>query len=127
MVALGHHASGMMSNDEGLAGRVRAAGEKTGERVWPLPLWEEYRDQIKSPVADMKNTGGRPGGAETAAALLAAFAEGYPWVHLDIAGTARAAETRPYVPKGAVGVGVRLLVQLARDWEAPGDGARAGT
>ena len=67
----------------------------------------------------MKNTGGRPAGAITAAALLAEFAQGYPWVHLDIAGTAWTKKARPYVPKGGVGVGVRLLTQLARDWRKP--------
>jgi leucyl aminopeptidase len=116
VTALGHHATGMMSTDETLAARVRAAGERTAERVWPLPLWDEYREQIKSDVADLKNTGGRPAGAITAAALLAEFAQGYPWVHLDIAGTAWTSKAGPYVPKGGVGVGVRLLTQLARDW-----------
>ena len=117
VVALGHHAIGMMGTDEELAARVRAAGESTGERVWSLPLWNEYREQIKSSVADMKNTGGRAAGAITGAALLAEFATGYPWVHLDIAGTAWTDKARPYVPRGGVGVGVRLLTQLARDWK----------
>ena len=116
IVALGHHCSGMMGNDEALAEKVRAAGEATGERVWPLPLWPEYREQIKSDIADMKNTGGRAAGSITAAALLAEFAEPYPWVHLDIAGTAWNGTSKSYVPKGGVGVGVRLLTQLARDW-----------
>ena len=119
VTALGHHATGMMSTDDELANSVRAAGERTAERVWPLPLWDEYREQIRSDVADMKNTGGRPAGAITAAALLAEFAQGYPWVHLDIAGTAWTKKARPYVPKGGVGVGVRLLTQLARDWRKP--------
>ena len=117
VVALGNHCSGMMGNDETLAGKVQAAGEATGERVWPLPLWPEYREQIKSDIADMKNTGGREGGAITAAALLAEFAEPYPWVHLDIAGTAWNGGSKSYIPKGGVGVGVRLLTQLARDWK----------
>jgi leucyl aminopeptidase len=118
VVALGHHASGMLGNDEELAEKVRQAGEQSGERVWPLPLWDEYRQQIKSDVADMKNTGGgRDAGISTAAALLAEFAEGYPWVHLDIAGTAWSKKSRPYIPKGGVGVGVRLLTQLARNWK----------
>ena len=116
IVALGHHASGMIGNDEALAARVRQAGEDTAERVWPLPLWDEYREQIKSDYADLKNTGGRPGGASTAAALLAEFAD-YPWVHLDIAGTAWSAQSKPYIPKGSVGLGVRLLTQLARTWK----------
>ena len=117
VVALGHHASGMIGNDDGLAAQVQQAGETVGERVWPLPLWSAYREQIKSRFADMKNTGGgRDAGAITAAALLAEFAEGFPWVHLDIAGTAYTTESKPYTPKGGTGVGVRLLTQLAREW-----------
>jgi leucyl aminopeptidase len=115
VVALGHAASGMMGNDEALQARVRAAGEAAGERVWPLPLWEAYHEQIKSHIADVKNTGGRWGGALTAGAFLEKFVA-YPWVHLDIAGTAWVDEDRPYCPKGATGVGTRLLVQLVRDW-----------
>ncbi len=117
VVALGHHVSGMMGNDDDLAEKVKAAGEATAERVWPLPLWDEYRRQIRSDYADMKNTGGRGGGAITAAALLAEFSEDYPWVHLDIAGTAWSSRTRPYIPKGGVGIGVRLLTHLARHWK----------
>ncbi len=119
VVALGSHAAGMLGNDEELKEKVLRAGEETGERVWPLPLWPEYRDQIKSPVADMKNTGGRSGGAITAAALLQEFVDS-PWVHLDIAGTAWTTRTKPYIPKGGVGFGVRLLTRLARDWKQSG-------
>ena len=118
VTALGHHASGMVSNDPGLAEQVQAAGEACHERVWPLPLWPEYREQIKSNIADMKNIGGRPAGAITAAALLAEFVT-YPWVHLDIAGTAWNASKKPYISKGGVGVGTRLLVELARHWQPP--------
>ena len=114
VIALGSHASGLMANDDGLAERVEAAAGATAEKVWRLPLWPEYRRQIRSQVADMKNTGGREGGAITAAALLSEFAGDTPWVHLDIAGTAWTARSRPYVPRGGVGVGVRLLVELAR-------------
>lgn len=117
VVALGSHASGLMGNDEKLAGRVRQAGEAVNERCWPLPLWDEHRDQIKSDYADMKNSGGRPAGASTGAALLAEFAGDCPWVHLDIAGTAWTSQARPYVGKGSVGLGVRLLVELARTWK----------
>ena len=114
VIALGSHASGLMANDDGLAERVEAAGAATAEKVWRLPLWPEYRRQIRSQVADMKNTGGREGGAITAAALLSEFAGDTPWVHLDIAGTAWTDRARPYVPRGGVGVGVRLLFELAR-------------
>ena len=116
VVALGHHAIGMMTNDNKLASRVTESGEQTGERVWQLPLWEEYGEQIRSSVADMKNTGGRAGGSITAAALLAEFVD-CPWVHLDIAGTAWSSKARPYIPRGGVGVGVRLLTELARGWK----------
>lgn len=116
VVALGHAASGMMGNDEALLDRVRASGEATGERVWPLPLWKEYHDQIKSHVADVRNTGGRWAGALTAGAFLEKFVD-RPWVHLDIAGTAYTESSKSYCPKGATGVGVRLLVQLVKDWK----------
>lgn len=116
VVALGHAASGMMGNDGPLQDRVRAAGEATGERVWPLPLWKDYHDLIESHVADVKNTGGRWGGALTAGAFLEQFID-RPWVHLDIAGTAYTESSKPYCPRGATGVGVRLLVQLVRDWK----------
>ncbi|MDE2845147.1 MAG: leucyl aminopeptidase [Gemmatimonadota bacterium] len=117
VVALGYAATGMMGNDDGLQDRVRSAGEAAGERVWPLPLWKDYHDQIKSHIADVKNTGGRWAGALTAGAFLAKFIE-RPWVHLDIAGTAYTDASKPYCPKGATGVGVRLLLQLAKDWKS---------
>jgi leucyl aminopeptidase len=115
-IALGSEASGMLGNDDKLKQQVREAGEKTGERVWELPLWEGYHDQIKSDIADMKNTGGRDGGVITAACLLSKFVQKRPWVHLDIAATAWTEKDRPYTPKGATGVGVRLLTQFLRDY-----------
>jgi leucyl aminopeptidase len=112
VVALGHHAIGMMGNDPKLTAEIQKAGDETGERVWPLPLWEEYFNQIKSDVADLKNTGGRPGGTITAALFLKQFVGETPWVHLDIAGTSWNGEGgRPYIPKGSTGVGLRLLIQ----------------
>lgn len=121
VVALGHHASGAMGNDEGLIELMRRAGDVAGERVWPLPLWREYDEQIKSPIADIKNTGGRAAGAITAAWFLAHFVGDRPWVHLDIAGTAWTeggwGELPPYLLKeAATGVGVRLLVHFTRLW-----------
>ncbi len=116
-VALGQEASGMLGNDEALKKNIRDAGEKTGERVWELPLWEGYYDSIKSDIADMKNAGGRDGGAITAAALLSKFVQKYPWVHLDIAATAWTDKDRPYTPKGATGIGMRLLTQFLRDFD----------
>jgi leucyl aminopeptidase len=92
------------------------AGDQTGERVWELPLWEEYHELIASDVADFKNAGSRAGGAITAAAFLSKFVGDTPWVHLDIAGPAWLSKDKPYTPKGATGVGVRLMVQCLRDW-----------
>jgi len=107
----------MMGTSQELADRLAAAGEATSERVWQLPLWDEYREAMKSDIADLKNTGGRYGGAINAAGFLAAFVGDYPWVHLDIAGTAWADRaTRPYYARGATGVGVRLLVELLRGY-----------
>jgi leucyl aminopeptidase len=116
-VALGTEATGMLGTDDRFKQKMRAAGEKTGERVWEMPLWEEYYEQIKSDIADMKNTGGRRGGVITAAALLSKFIQKYPWVHLDIAATAWTEKELPYTPKGATGIGVRILTQFLRDYE----------
>ena len=117
-IALGQEATGMLGTDEKFKQKIREAGEKTGERVWEMPLWEGYYDQIKSDIADMKNAGGRDGGLITAAALLSKFVQKYPWVHLDIAATAWTEKDRPYTPKGATGIGMRLLTQFLRDYAA---------
>jgi leucyl aminopeptidase len=116
VVALGSFAAGVMGNDETLQDKIRASGQRTGDRVWPLPLWQEYKDKIKSDVADIKNTGGRYGGAITAAAFLAKYVGETPWAHLDIAGTAWTTDDLPYLTKGATGFGVRLVVDLLRRW-----------
>jgi leucyl aminopeptidase len=113
-IALGHHAIGLMGNNDALMEEVRAAGERTGERCWPLPLWDEYRPQIDSPVADMKNTGGRPAGSITAGWFLKEFAGDVPWVHLDIAATAYRDEPAPYLRKGPTGLPARLLIEWVR-------------
>ncbi len=118
VIALGSQASGLLTNNETLAREIFEAGESSGERVWQLPLWKEYSDLIKSEVADIKNVGGRSAGAITAAAFLSNFVGGQPWAHLDIAGTAWTQEGSPeksYTPKGATGVGVRLLVEFLRN------------
>jgi len=117
VVALAHLATGMMGNDEKLMDALKKAGEKTYERVWPLPLFEEYEKLIKSDVADVKNVGGRWGGAITAALFLKKFVRDYKWVHLDIAGTAILEEPQEYAPKGGSGVGVRLLVEFLKNWK----------
>jgi leucyl aminopeptidase len=111
VVALGAHASGLMGNDEGLVAEVQTAGEATGERAWPLPLFEEYTEQIKGDTADIKNSGGRGGGALTAGAFLKEFAD-FPWAHLDIAGTAYGKKGNAYTTKGATGAPARLLVEF---------------
>ena len=116
VVALGHHATGMMGNDPGLMNKLVSAGESTYERVWQLPLFEEYEKQIKSDIADVKNTGGRWAGSITGGLFLKKFIGNYKWVHLDIAGTAMLEEDGDYAFKGASGVGVRLLTELLRRW-----------
>jgi len=113
VVALGHHASGLMGNDEALIAEIQKAGEAAGERVWHLPLFEEYTEQTKGETADLKNSGGRPGGALTAGAFLKEFVD-YPWAHLDIAGTAYGKLKNAYTPKGASGAPARLLVEFLR-------------
>lgn len=119
ITALGTVACGMMGTDNSLIAKVKSAAQKTHERVWELPLWEDYDELIKSDVADVKNIGDGTAGTIVGGAFLKKFAEGYPWVHLDIAGTAWDVKGSPYIPsKGGTGFGVRLLVQFARDWTA---------
>ncbi|HYT03313.1 MAG TPA: leucyl aminopeptidase [Gemmatimonadales bacterium] len=112
VVALGHVAIGAMGNDEALVDEVRQAGERAGERCWPLPLWDEYRDLLKSDIADVKNSGGRSAGSIAGGWFLREFAEGYPWVHLDIAGTAYTDGESPHQTKGPTAVGVRLFTEF---------------
>jgi leucyl aminopeptidase len=115
VVALGKTTSGLFGTPESWVGHVRRAGERAGERLWPMPVYEDYAELLKSDIADMSNTGGRPGGAITGALFVKAFAGELPWAHLDIAGTAWADEATPYQPAGATGVGMRTLVELALD------------
>jgi leucyl aminopeptidase len=114
VVALGKHVSGLMGNDPKLLRELQSAGEHTGDRVWPLPLWPEYTEQLKSDYADIKNSGGRDGGAITAAAFLQEFVDGQPWAHLDIAGTAWRTRAAPDGAVGATGAGVRLILEYLR-------------
>ncbi len=117
IIALGAHAIGMIGTNQELADKLNRAGEASGERVWQLPLWDEYRDMIKSEIADLKNVGGRAAGSITAGAFLAAFVGDYPFVHLDIAGTAWADKpAKSYNAPGATGVGVRLLTEFLRHY-----------
>jgi leucyl aminopeptidase len=113
VVALGYHASGVIGNNKELIDEILKAGECSGERVWELPMWKDYFEQIKSDIADIKNTGGKAGGTITAAAFLNKFVnEETPWIHIDIAGTAYVEDSRPYIIKGGTGVGVKLLIQF---------------
>ena len=105
--------SGLFGTPTSWVEEIRRAAERAGDRSWPLPIYEEYFEQLKSDIADMSNTGGRPAGAITAALFLKEFAGGLPWVHMDIAGTAWADDAKPYMPKGATGVAVRTLAELA--------------
>ena len=118
-VALGRHVSGLMGEPTPWVETVRQAATRAGDRVWPLPIYEEAREQLRSEIADMMNVGGRPGGAITAAAFLREFNGGLPWAHLDIAGTAWAETKEPYQSKGATGVAVRTLIELAYSGGGP--------
>lgn len=117
VIALGDYVIGLFGNDESLLKRVEEASAKTGENVWKLPLWDEYFGYLKSDVADFRNVGTRAAGAIIGAIFLSKFVEKIPWVHLDIAGPASIEKERPYIPKGGTGAGVRLVVQLLRDWK----------
>ncbi|MHC1746278.1 MAG: leucyl aminopeptidase [Negativicutes bacterium] len=112
IIALGNAASGVLTNNEAWWEMLKSASLSTGEKMWLLPLFEEYKEQIKSDIADLKNTGGRPAGTITAGLFIAHFAADTPWLHIDIAGTANSDKENGYNVKGASGVGVRTLVDL---------------
>jgi leucyl aminopeptidase len=114
VIALGHTATGVMGNDEKVIQEVLDAAKKCGEPGWPLPMWDDFKELIKSDVADIKNSGGRPAGTITAALFLQEFAEGYPWVHLDIAGTAYTEADLGTIPRGPTGVPVGTFVEFVR-------------
>ena len=113
VVALGKITSGLFGTPQSWVDTVRSVADRAGDRVWPMPTFDEYFEQIKSEIADLQNTGGRPAGSVTAALFLKEFAGGLPWAHLDIAGTAWLEEAKPYLPKGPSGVAVRTLAELA--------------
>jgi leucyl aminopeptidase len=113
VVALGKITSGLFGTPEPWLAHIKQVGDVTGDQMWPMPLFDEYREQLKSEIADMSNTGGRPAGSITAAMFLKEFTGGLPWAHLDIAGTAWADEAKPYQPKGPSGVAVRTLAEVA--------------
>ncbi len=119
VIALGNDATAVMGNDQALVDKLCTAGEATGDRVWQLPLWDCYGELIKSDIADLKNVGGRPAGTITAGCFLREFVpENTAWAHMDIAGTAWSKKNRPHVPKGATGVGVRLLIHMLEKWQS---------
>ncbi|HTJ28249.1 MAG TPA: leucyl aminopeptidase [Candidatus Limnocylindria bacterium] len=120
VIALGHAASGTMSNDDAYVERFLKIVGDCGERYWRLPLYPDFDTQIKSDIADLKNTGGRPGGAETAGAFLKAFVGDTPWIHLDIAGTAYLDGESSHMAKGPTGTPVRAFVTLAEDFAQHG-------
>jgi leucyl aminopeptidase len=118
VVALGHLQVGLFTNDDGLRDRVLRASKAEGERMWHMPLDDDYKDYLKSAFADLANIGGRWGGAITAAMFLKEFAEETPWVHLDIAGTAWLDDEKPFMAKGPTGLPVRTMIRLAMDWNS---------
>jgi leucyl aminopeptidase len=111
-IALGKEAIGLMGTDDALLTEVREAGERAGERCWPLPLWEEYRDLVKSDIADVRNSGGRGAGTIAGGWFLREFVDGFAWAHLDIAGTAYTDSEGPHQVKGPTAIGVRLFTEF---------------
>jgi leucyl aminopeptidase len=112
-IALGRSVAGLFAAPDSWRARVQAAGEASGDRLWPMPVDDDYLEAMKSDIADLVNAGGRAGGSITAAVFLKEFAGGKPWAHLDIAGTAWADEGKPWMPKGPTGVAARTLIDLA--------------
>jgi leucyl aminopeptidase len=110
-IALGTVAAGIFSDEDDLAAALIAAGERAGERLWRMPLWDAYAAELKSDTADVVNSGAREGGSSIAAVFLKRFARKLPWAHLDIAPTAWASSDRPHEARGATGYGVRLLLE----------------
>lgn len=116
VIALGDGvAAGLFCTQDSLRDKLLASAATTFERLWPMPLWDDYKEKIKSQVADMKNTGGRSGGVGTSAIFLKEFTD-YPWAHVDMAGMALAGKAGEYLPQGGTGYGVRLLIDLLRNW-----------
>ncbi|MCX6044798.1 MAG: leucyl aminopeptidase [Chloroflexi bacterium] len=117
-VALGPHAAGLFTNNGNVQAKLMASADRTGERLWPMPMYDEYMDAIKSDIAEVKNSGGRTQGVATSAKFIEHFTEGYPWAHLDIASMVwTQSESEPTTPKGATGYGVRLLVDFVQTFD----------
>jgi len=113
VIALGKTTSGLFGTPDEWVERVRKVADRAGDRAWPMPLYDDYKEQLKSEIADMMNTGGRPAGSITAAMFLKEFTDNLPWAHIDIAGTAWVDDAKPFLPKGPSGVAVRTLAELA--------------
>jgi leucyl aminopeptidase len=118
VVALGYANAGVFANDDEMYTRFQSANAKAGEKMWRMPLDDEYKEQIRSSIADIMNTGGRWGGAITAAMFLKEFAEDTPWIHLDIAGTAWTEDQKPWIAKGPSGIALRSLVEFVKSFAA---------
>ena len=118
VVALGYVNAGIFASDDQMYGRFANANKQAGEKMWRLPLDDEYKEAIKSNIADIVNSGGRWGGAISAAMFLKEFAEDTPWIHLDIAGTAWMEEAKPWIAKGPSGIALRSLVEFVKGWSA---------
>jgi leucyl aminopeptidase len=114
VVGLGKITTGLFGTPQPWVDHIRVAADRAGEKVWPMPLFDDYKEQLKSEIADMLNSPGRPAGSITAAMFLKEFAGTGPWAHLDIAGTAWAEESKPWQPKGATGAMIRTLIEVAR-------------
>jgi leucyl aminopeptidase len=117
VVALGNHQSGVFSNDDALLGRWMAAAKSAGEKMWHMPVDDEYREMLKTVYADIGNVGGRAGGASSAAAFIREFVGDTPWVHVDIAGTAWLDDAKPWMPKGPSAIPLGSFVKLAQEWK----------
>ncbi|MGH7708375.1 MAG: hypothetical protein ACREM6_10695, partial [Vulcanimicrobiaceae bacterium] len=120
VVALGHAAAAAMSNDESFVQHFLSVAKHSGERYWQMPLYDEFATTVKSEIADLRNSTGRPAGSLTAAKFLEAFVDKTPWIHLDIAGTAYTDSEKPYLAKGPTGVPVRVFVALVEDFAKNG-------
>ncbi|MDH4158466.1 MAG: leucyl aminopeptidase [candidate division Zixibacteria bacterium] len=114
---LGYSGAPVLGNNPALLERIKKASESTGEKTWPLPIWDDHREQMKSGVADLVNSGGRPAGTIAASAFLENFVGGWPWAHIDIAYVDFEPKGRPYIPKGPTGIGVRLLTEVLSSWK----------
>jgi leucyl aminopeptidase len=117
LYVVGHAGAPILGNSDTLLERLSKAAQVTSEKVWPLPIWDEHRDQMKSSIADLVNSGGRPAGTAAAAAFLENFIGDWPWAHIDIASTDMEPSGKPYTPKGATGFGVRLLTEVLSNWK----------